>query len=252
MVRVAVTGATGRMGRQVLSAAREREADAVALAVSRSGADEVAGVDVEPASDLPAVLAAREPDALVDFTVPEAGVAYVGAAAEAGVPAVVGTTGFDDAQDDELRAAAEAVPVLRAANFAPGVQALLAAVRAAVGALPGYDVEVTETHHRGKRDAPSGTAGRLVDAVEDERGPAVRVHGREGQAPRQNGAIGVHARRAGAVTGEHEVLLADNDEAIELSHRAGSRGVFAAGALDAASWLADRDPGWYGFDEVVA
>jgi 4-hydroxy-tetrahydrodipicolinate reductase len=252
MVRLAVTGTTGRMGRAVLAAAAEREDVEVVLAVSRSAAGEVVeGVAVEPAAALPDLLVEREPAALVEFTAPESSVEYVAAAAEAGVPAVVGTTGFEGAETDRLRAAAEQVAVLRGANFARGVQGLLAAVRAAVAALPGYDVEVTETHHDGKRDAPSGTAKTVVEAVETVRGPAERVHGREGEAPREQGEIGVHARRAGDVTGEHEVLLAGNHEELRVTHRASSRDVFARGALDAAAWLAGRDPGWYSFKDVV-
>jgi 4-hydroxy-tetrahydrodipicolinate reductase len=252
MVRVAVTGATGRMGRGVLAAASEREGVEVVLAVSRSDhGTAVEGVAVEPAGDLRDLLVEREPAVQVDFTVPDSSVDYVAAAAGAGVPAVVGTTGFDDDQRERLRAAAEDVPVLVASNFARGVQGLLAAVRSAVAALPDYDVEVTETHHDGKRDAPSGTAKTVVEAVEDVRGPAEHVHGREGEAPRSEGEIGVHARRAGDVTGEHEVLLAGNHEGLEVTHRAGSRGVFAEGALDAAAWLAGRDAGWYDFDAVV-
>jgi len=151
-----------------------------------------------------------------------------------------------------VRAASESVPALKAANFARGVQALLDVVGEAVADLPGYDVELVETHHNGKRDAPSGTAKRILAEIEAGRETGERVHGREGEAPRQAGEIGVHALRAGDVTGEHEVLLAGNHEEVRLTHRAESRGVFAAGALDAAVWLADRDPGWYDFAAVLA
>ena len=252
-VRVAVTGATGRMGREVLTAADARDDIDVVLAVNRDPdeAETVAGVDVEDAADLPALLADRDPDALVDFTGPESSVEYVAACAEAGVAAVVGTTGFDDAQLDALAEDAGRVPVLHAANFSRGVAALRRAVREGVAALPGYDVEVTETHHNGKRDAPSGTANALLDDIDEVRGPADRVHGREGEQPREGDEIGIHARRAGDVTGEHEVLLAGNYELLSLTHRAGSRGVFAAGALDAAAWLAGRDPGRYEFTDVI-
>jgi len=251
-LRIAVTGAGGRMGREVLSAAADRDGLAVAFAVNRSPVDPVAGVAVESADDLGDLLASEEPDALVDFTGPASAVAYAEACADAAVPLVTGTTGFADAQLDSLRAASDAVPVLKASNFARGVAALRRAVREAAAALPGYDVELTETHHNAKRDAPSGTAKSILDDVEDVRGDLdERVHGREGDAPRSPGEVGVHARRAGDVTGEHEVLLAGNRETLELTHRAGDRGVFAEGALDAAAWLADRDPGWYGFDDVL-
>ncbi|TKX53713.1 4-hydroxy-tetrahydrodipicolinate reductase [Halorubrum sp. SP3] len=251
-LRIAVTGAGGRMGREVIEAATDREAVAVAVAVNRTEIDPVAAVAVNDADDLDELLASEAPDALVDFTGPDSAVAYAEACADAGVPLVTGTTGFSDAQVDSLRAASDAVPVLKASNFARGVAALRRAVREAAAALPGYDVELTETHHNAKRDAPSGTAKSILDDVEDARDDLdERVYGREGDAPRSPGEVGVHARRAGDVTGEHEVLLAGNRETLELTHRAGDRGVFAEGALDAAAWLADRDPGWYGFGDVL-
>ncbi|ADJ16144.1 4-hydroxy-tetrahydrodipicolinate reductase [Halalkalicoccus jeotgali] len=248
-MRVVVTGATGRMGREVIDAAREAGHDVVAVSHSASG--EIGGVEIEPAREFPTLLEEHEPDAAIDFTLPDPSVSYVWDCAEAGVPAVVGTTGFSEAQHGELREASEAVPVLQAANFARGVQGLLSAVREAVAALPEYDVELTETHHNGKRDAPSGTANRVLDAIDETRGDSLRVHGREGEAPREAGEIGVHARRAGDISGEHEVLLAGNHEELRLTHRAGSRGVFAAGALDAAEWLAGRSPGWYDFSDTL-
>ncbi|GAB3701250.1 4-hydroxy-tetrahydrodipicolinate reductase [Halorubrum pallidum] len=251
-LRVVVTGAGGRMGREVIEAANGREGVAVAAAVNRSPIDPVAGVEVRDADDLTALLTDEPVDVLVDFTGPASAVAYAEACADAGVPMVTGTTGFEGGQTDSLRAASDAVPVLKASNFARGVAALRRAVREAAAALPGYDVELTETHHNGKRDAPSGTAKSILDDVEGVRDDLdERVHGREGDAPRDAGEIGVHARRAGDVTGEHEVLFAGNRESIELTHRAGDRGVFAEGALDAAVWLAGRDPGWYDFGNVL-
>ena len=257
MIDVAVTGATGRMGREVLAAAAERDDCEAVLAVNRTGGTEgdavasVGGVDIEPASGFETLLAEREPTVLVDFTGPDSSIAYVEACADAGIAAVVGTTGFDEEQRRSLRAASETVPILVAPNFARGVQVLVNVVRDAVASLPDYDVEVTETHHNRKRDAPSGTANRILDAIETQRDDAERVHGREGEATRQPGEIGVHARRAGDVTGEHEVLLAGNHEEVRLTHRASRRGVFAEGALDAGIWLAGREPGWYDFAEVL-
>lgn len=248
-MKVAVTGATGRMGREVIDAARG--ADHEVLAVSHSASGEIGATEIHPTGEFATLLEEREPDATIDFTLPDPSVSYVADCAEAGVPAVIGTTGFSEDQEEELREASEAIPVLQAANFARGVQGLLNAVREAVATLPEYDVELTETHHNGKRDAPSGTANRVLDAIDGVRGESPRVHGREGDAPREEGEIGVHARRAGDVSGEHEVLLAGNHEELRLTHRAGSRGVFAAGALDAAEWLAGRSPGWYDFSDTL-
>jgi 4-hydroxy-tetrahydrodipicolinate reductase len=142
------------------------------------------------------------------------------------------------------------VPVLRAANFARGVQALLRTVGEAVGALPGYDVELTETHHNGKRDAPSGTAKTILEEIREYR-EFETVPGREGIQPRTDEEVGMLVRRAGDVRGEHEITIAGNDEVLTLSHRAEDRAVFAAGALDAAAWLAGREPGRYEFGDVI-
>ena len=246
-MRIGVTGATGRMGREVREEAAARGIE-VAFATTRDAAG-----DLDSAEEFDALADARNPDAVVDFTVPEVSVDYVTACATAGVPVVVGTTGFSDAELAALRDAGSDVPVLLGANFSRGIQALLDAVADAAGALPEYDVEVTETHHNGKRDAPSGTAKVLLDRIEAVRGESGdRVHGREGEQPREDGEIGVHARRAGDVTGEHEALLAGNGEVLELTHRAGDRSVFAAGALDAAAWLADQPAGFYRFEEVAS
>jgi 4-hydroxy-tetrahydrodipicolinate reductase len=256
MIDLAITGAGGRMGEELIAAAAERDDVQVTLAVNRSAVESIQGTPVRAAADLPDLLAEHDPDVLVDFTGPDSSVEYVETAAEAGVPAVVGTTGFDSSGMQHLRAASEVIPVLKATNFSRGIAALRRAVREAVGALPEYDVELTETHHNGKRDAPSGTAKTLLGDVEQTReaesaSTGERVHGREGLQPREADEIGVHARRAGDITGEHEVLLADNHEVLSLTHRAESRGVFAAGALDAAVWLADREPGWYAFADAL-
>lgn len=252
MVNIAVTGATGTMGRAVLKAAANRDDVTVALAVNRDpDVDVVEGISIAPTSELVGLLDERRPNVLIDFTGPESSVEYVAACADAAVPAVVGTTGFTDEQEAALREATDTVPVLKASNFARGVQALLGALEAALGALPGYDIEVTETHHNRKRDAPSGTATTILDRIDAVQGETERVHGRVGEQPREEGEVGVHARRAGDIRGEHEVLLAGNDETVTLTHRAGSRAVFAAGALDAAVWLAGQPPGWYGFDDVL-
>lgn len=257
-MKVAVTGASGRMGSEILNGAHERGIETIP--VSRTG-DVNVGTDADADTsayhpdDLSSILAEYSPDALVDFTVPEASVEYVAACAETGTPAIIGTTGFDEEEMEAIQRASERIPVLKASNFARGIQTLLALVRETTQSLEGYDVELTETHHNGKRDAPSGTAKTLLEAVEDStETPADqtdRVHGREGIQPRSEDEIGVHVRRAGDVRGEHELLFAGNDEILTLTHRAESRRVFAAGALDAAEWLTGREAGRYDFSEVL-
>ena len=253
MTEIAVTGAAGRMGREVLAAATDREVIDVAFAVNRTSVDElIAGVVVESSDNFAALLAEYEPDVVVDFTGPESALTYADACADVGVTLVTGTTGFDDDGLDALQAAAESTAVLKASNFSRGVAALRLAVQEATAALPDADIELTETHHNAKRDAPSGTAKTLLDDIEDVRNDLNdRVHGREGEAPRDADEIGVHARRAGDIAGEHEVLVAGSNETLSLTHRAGDRGIFAEGALDAAEWLAGREAGWYDFFEVI-
>ncbi len=249
--RLGVTGATGRMGGEVLAAASEREDCTVVFATSRSGGETISGVETHPDSAFQSLCAEHEPTAVIDFTLPEPAVEYAEACAETGVPFVTGTTGFSDNDLEALRAVSEQTALLYAPNFSRGVQVLLGQVGEAVASLPGYDVELIETHHNNKRDAPSGTATRLLEAIEANGEFGDRVHGREGEAPRQAGEIGVHALRAGNVTGEHEVVIAGNHEELRLTHRAEDRGVFAAGALDAATWIAGRNSGWYEFGDVL-
>ena len=244
-MKVAVAGATGRTGSESVAELRDRDHDVLALSRDPTGGQRDIG-------DLATVLTETDPDALIDFTVPEATVEHAAVAAETAVPLVVGTTGFDDDGLAALADAAREIPVLRASNFAKGVHALRDIVQAGVEALPEYDIELTETHHNGKRDAPSGTALTLLDDIDDARGTTLdRTHGREGEHERAPAEVGVHVRRAGNVRGEHEVLLAGNDEVLSLTHRAESRRVFAAGAVDAAEALAGRPAGEYDFPDVL-
>jgi len=253
MTEIAVTGAAGRMGREVLAAADDRNDIEVAFAVNRSSVDElISGMVIESSDNFAELLAEYEPDVVVDFTGPESARTYADACADHGVALVTGTTGFDDEGVDALKTASEAAAVLKASNFSRGIAALRLAVQEATAALPDADIELTETHHNAKRDAPSGTAKTLLDDIEGVRDDlGDRVHGREGEAPRSDEEVGVHARRAGDIAGEHEVLVAGSNETLSLTHRAGDRGIFAEGALDAAEWLAGREAGWYDFFEVI-
>ncbi len=244
-MKVAVAGATGRTGSEIVTELRERDHDVLALSRDPTG-------DQRDVGDLATVLTETAPDALIDFTVPEATIEHAEIAAETATPLVVGTTGFDDDGLAALADAAREIPVLRASNFAKGVHALREIVQAGVKTLPEYDIELTETHHNGKRDAPSGTALTLLDDIDDARETDLdRTHGREGEHERAPEEVGVHVRRAGNVRGEHEVLLAGNDEVVTLTHRAESRRVFAAGAVDAAEALAGRPAGEYDFPDVL-
>ncbi|PSQ57006.1 MAG: 4-hydroxy-tetrahydrodipicolinate reductase [Halobacteriales archaeon SW_9_67_25] len=254
MTSLGVNGATGRMGGAVVETAREREDVTVEFGIA-PGADaqEVGadpGVPLYSPESTEDALATHDPDAIVDFSVPEATVSLAGACASADVALASGTTGFADDQLAVLQETGQATPLLLAANFSRGIQALLRALGPALEALPGYDVELLETHHNGKQDAPSGTAYTILEAVGEHR-EFDPVYGREGIQPRTENEVGVLVRRAGDIRGEHEVTLADNDEVLTIAHRAGDRAVFAAGAIDAAVWLDGREPGLYDFGDVI-
>lgn len=248
MTTVGINGIAGRMGQTIYEAAREREDLTAAFGIDVNDADlDLPVYDPAEAAD---ALAEHDPDVVIDFTVPEATLDLATACAEAGVGLVVGTTGFEDEGFAVLDETSEAVPLLKATNFARGVHALLRTLGPALDALEEYDVEVMETHHNGKRDAPSGTAKTILEEISEYR-EFDTVPGREGIQPREDSEVGMLVRRAGDIRGEHEIILAGNDEVLSLSHRAEDRGVFAAGALDAAVWLADQQPGRYEFGDVI-
>lgn len=244
---ILVAGATGRTGSEVVQEASRRGHDIIGIA---RASDEIEDVRIWPTDHFEDCL--TDADVVIDFTVPAASQRFAHDIAAVGCPYVLGTTGFTEAELTSLRTITEEIPLLKATNFAKGVHALLRIIEIGVAALPEYDVELTDTHHNTKRDAPSGTANTILDRIDSVRDDKLtHIYGRSGEHQRESNEIGVHVRRAGTVRGEHELLLAGNDEVITLSHRAESRRVFAAGAVDAAEWILDQEPGWYDFEEVL-
>lgn len=239
------------MGRAVL----ERLKEAPALRASGAWArGDVAGLPVEATADLDAALAGA--DVAVEFTLPEALERVLDAATAAGVPLVSGTTGLGDEHRAALSAASREIAIVRDRNMSAGVHVLASLARRAASLLgEDYDVEILELHHRHKRDAPSGTALSLGEAVAAARGGTLDAladlprHGAD--EPRGRGRIGFASLRGGDAAGEHTVLFAGEAERLELTHRAGSRALFAAGALRAAAWLVGRAPGLYGMRDVL-
>jgi 4-hydroxy-tetrahydrodipicolinate reductase len=192
----------------------------------------------------------------MDFSVGGAVAAHAQACAQAGVPLLVGTTGFDAAGQAELKLAAQRVAVLIAPNTSVGVAVLSELVaQAAVALGEAFDVDISEAHHRTKRDAPSGTALSLGEAVAQARGESlseVAVYARYGKdTPRSHGSVGFSVVRAGDIVGEHTVSFAGAGERLELTHRAWDRMTFAWGALRAAAWLLGRPAGLYGMQDVL-
>ena len=255
-VRVAVIGAAGRMGRELCHAALETEGLELAGGTVEPGAPEI-GADLGElcgAGRRIGVAAAEDPpgdaDVLVEFTTPEATLEHL----SYGKPHVIGTTGLSAEQRARVEEAATGVPVVFAPNMSVGVNLLREVVREMAAKLEGYDLEVVETHHRNKKDAPSGTALFLARAAaegRDQNLDEVAVYGREGMAPRQEGEIGVHALRGGAVVGEHRLIFYSGGEEVEVVHRALSRRTFADGAMRAAKFAAAAEPGLYSMADVL-
>ncbi|HMA05220.1 MAG TPA: 4-hydroxy-tetrahydrodipicolinate reductase [Methanomicrobiales archaeon] len=250
MIKVVVCGALGRMGGTVAKLVHEASDLELAGGVDvRAGT--AFGAEVVASNQIEAFLEKKKPDVLVDFTVASAAVENVKAAARHGVAAVVGTTGFTPKQRDEMKRAVEAsVPAVITSNFSVGVNIFWFLVREAAKKLGDYDIEVIEAHHRNKKDAPSGTAKTILEILDAEVGTRPKLYGREGMMERGK-EIGVHVIRGGDIVGEHTVLFAGNQEAIELTHRAQDRSVFAMGALRAIRWVGGKKPGVYTMADVL-
>jgi 4-hydroxy-tetrahydrodipicolinate reductase len=257
-VRLAVVGASGRMGRAVMRLARDAGLEIVcAVGTTEVGRDvgELAGVGptgICVVDGLAALEHARA-DVVIDFSTPAATLALAPIAATAGTAVVSGTTGLDETARAALDRAAARIPVLWEPNMSVGVHVLARLVAQATAALADWDVEIVETHHRAKVDAPSGTALRLAEAVQAAREGSPRlVHGRQGRpGARPPGEIGMHALRGGDVVGDHVVHVLGGGERLELTHRATSRDVFAHGSLRAAAWIAGKAPGRYTLADVL-
>jgi 4-hydroxy-tetrahydrodipicolinate reductase len=258
--RVAIAGASGKMGQSLLEAieASSDFALAAALDVATSpaiGSDATAFLGrpsgVAIAADVRAGLAASE--VLIDFTRPEGTLVHLALCRELGVAAVVGTTGFSPAQKAAIAEHAKHIAIVMAPNMSVGVNVLLRLLDVAARALgDGFDVEIIETHHRMKVDAPSGTAlkmGEVVAAAQGTSLEAVAAFDRNGV--RKQGSIGFAALRGGDIVGDHTALFAGIGERIEISHRSTSRATYAEGSLRAARFVLRQKPGLFGMDEVL-
>ncbi len=263
-VRVAILGATGRMGHALIKTTAQmpelRLAAAVALRGSPgfgSDAGSLAGlapVGVTVADDLVAAVAAA--DVLVDFSRPDGTLAALDACVAQGKAMVIGTTGFNAAQKERIALASRSIPLCMAANFSVGVNVCLRLLELAAQTLgDDYDVEIVEAHHRHKVDAPSGTALRMGEAVAGALGRRLEdcaVYTREGHTgARARAKIGFATVRGGDVVGDHTVMFLGDGERVEIAHKASSRSNFARGAMRAAAWLYGRAPGRYEMRDVL-
>jgi 4-hydroxy-tetrahydrodipicolinate reductase len=246
-----VIGGLGRLGRAILEAARNDPGVSVTGVVEREGTVGGASLDgIRVAKDLKTV--ARAGDVVIDASGGAAVQANLRRVAAGGHPYVLASTGYGPETGAEIERAARAIAIVVAPNLSVGVAVLSEAVRLAAAHLPDADVEIVETHHRNKADAPSGTALKLAEAVRRERQrPTEILLGRPAKGERSADTIGVHAVRGGDVVGEHRVFFYLDGERIELAHLATTRAIFARGALQAARFVASASPGRYTMRDVL-
>jgi len=261
MTSIAIHGAAGRMGKRLVALCAEEPQLTLGGAVEHTGhplmgqdAGQIAGIgDIR----IPLTENLTQPtDVVIDFTTPPATRRVLQACTEHGTAIVIGTTGLTDQDHQAIDTAAKKIPVLQAPNMSLGVNLMFALAGQVAKQLgDDYDIEITEAHHRFKKDAPSGTALGIASAICEATGKDMKTdlaYGRHGDdVPRQRGQIGMHALRMGDVVGEHTVRYATLGERIELTHIATNRDIFAVGALKAAKWLAGKPAGRYAMADVL-
>ena len=260
MIKIAIIGAGGRMGRRLAALAIESEQFDIVGAVEAAGA-ECLGQDVGTLAGLgPFGVAVtgelgQKPDVVIDFSSPECTLGWLDACRKDGTALVIGTTGLTASAQAAVADAASAIPIIHAANYSVGINVLLQVVGQVAKALGAdYDIEISESHHRFKKDAPSGTALALAKAICAALGKDAgesMVYGRGGLSPRKPGEIGMHALRLGDTVGEHTVSFGSLGETVTIGHSAHTRDTFARGALRAAQWLHGRKPGLYTMKDVL-
>ena len=264
-LKIAIVGASGRMGRTLIQTVRATKGCHVMGAIEQKGspaigqdAGELAGVgrlDIAIVDDPLPVFAKAE--AVLDFTAPAASVEFAGLAAQARIVHVLGTTGFNPEQEKMIQAAARHATIVKAGNMSVGVNLLLEITRRIAATLgpDDFDIEVVEMHHKHKIDAPSGTALMLGQAAARGRNVDLSTHAvriRDGHAgARPDGTIGFATLRGGNVVGDHTVIFAGENERIEVTHKAADRSIFARGAVRAALWGQGRGPGLFSFADVL-
>ncbi|MGZ8136239.1 MAG: 4-hydroxy-tetrahydrodipicolinate reductase [Methylococcaceae bacterium] len=264
MNRIAITGASGRMGLCLIKAAVLAEKALLTAVVSRPeslaiGKDVgefagIASIGIKVVDDLASVIG--QFDVLIDFTRPEASMEYIELCRQAGKKLVIGTTGYSDLQKQQIAKAAQDVAIVLAPNMSVGVNLSLKLLEITAKVMGDYtDIEIIEAHHRHKIDAPSGTALRMGEVVAKALGRDLKdcaIYGREGNTgERDRKIIGFSTIRAGDIVGEHTVMFADEGERIEITHKATSRMTFANGAMRAAIWLQDKPCGLYDMQDVL-
>lgn len=252
MTRVVINGCHGRMGKNLIEMIQGMNDMQVTAGIDPYNPGGVSlSFPVYPSlGDMK-----EEADAIIDFSSPEGLPVLLKEAVRRQMPIVVATTGLSDEIQEEVKRAAERIAVFQSANMSLGISLLRELIKKASAFLgDGYDVEIIEKHHKMKKDAPSGTAFLLADAINEEQAePYDYVYGRRETAKRRESReMGIHAFRGGTIVGEHEVIFAGEDEVVEIAHKAYSRKIFASGAVKAARFLVGKSPGMYSMTDMIS
>ncbi len=247
MIKILLNGCLGKMGQAVESCVNEREDVMISCGVDIATGDKTypvynCFVDVQ-----------EKPDVIIDFSNPLVLDDMLSFAVDHQTPVIICTTGFSEAQVQKIRNTAKQIPVFYSGNMSLGINVLIALSKMAAKVLyNSFDIEVVEKHHNLKIDAPSGTALMIADAINEEIGDAQYIYDRHAyRKKREHNEIGIHSIRGGTIVGEHEVIFAGHDEVVSLKHQAQSKGVFAAGAVNAAAYMKDKPAGLYDMSDVL-
>lgn len=245
MMKVLIFGARGQMGRVLIDLWREKRTGDEVVPVLRETSTPIESGEVSLRN-------AGRGDVLIDFSKPEALEEILEYGLKNKTPLVLASTGHDAEAEKKIREASSEIPIFYSANLSLGVYVLKTLAKEASLLLgEAADIEIIEKHHSKKQDAPSGTALMLLDAVQKENSEERVIFGRHGKTQREPGEIGIHAIRGGTIVGEHTVLFVMADESIELTHRGESKRLFATGAMKAAEYMIDQEPGLYGMDDLI-
>lgn len=249
MTRIAISGACGRMGRVIARLCKERDGCEVCAGIDKLGEQYDSFPVYKSVFDMP-----EKPDVIIDFSHPSALDDLLSYCKMNGVPAVLATTGYSDEERAKITSASEEIPVFFTFNMSLGINLLVELARKAAQVLGNdFDIEILEKHHNQKKDAPSGTAIMIAEAINEELGNSKHyVYDRHSvRKPREKAEIGMSAIRGGTIVGEHDIIFAGHDEVITLSHSAQSREVFASGAVNAAVYLCGKPAGLYAMSDLI-
>lgn len=248
MINILLSGASGAMGKVLTELVKENDKFSIGAGFAKNfeeSKDFTIYNDIEKIDE--------DVDVIIDFSSRDNLADLLNYAIDKKLPLVLATTGYDEEDMEKIKKASEEIPLIQSGNFSLGVNVMVYISKILSKLLDGFDIEIIEKHHNNKKDAPSGTANMIFDAVNQAKDNKLKkVYGRHGFADkREENEVGIHSLRAGTINGEHEIIFAGEDEVVSLSHSASSKKIFAIGSLKAAEYLIGKEKGSYDFNEVL-